>query len=329
MNKFTVDGRYGSMLAYYNIPIDEVLKKADLPGDVFAHQTVTMSEDDYYRFMGVVGEYVTDPEMPVRIATGAEIESFSPPIFASYCSKNGRVCIDRLARYKKLIGPMRFDVEETKRSIIVRLVGSDESKIIPPFLAETEFAFLVGIIRKATREDIHPLRVEMMSQVTGTAFSDFLGTAVGTGSVNMIEFSDDDLAKPFISYNEAMWSYFEPELTKRLSELEIDDSVSARVRSALAEMLAGGEAGIEDVADRLGMTKRTLQRKLTEENTTFQKQLNSIREELAIHYIRNTDMPTGDISYLLGYNEVNSFLRAFKIWTGMGIGEYKAKTSRD
>lgn len=103
----------------------------------------------------------------------------------------------------------------------------------------------------------------------------------------------------------------------------MDDSVSARVRSALTELLPGGSGSIEDVAEKLGLTKRTLQRKLSEEKTTFQKQLNSTREILAIHYIQNTDMTANDMAYLLGYTELNSFLRAFTVWTGKSITEYR------
>ena len=84
-----------------------------------------------------------------------------------------------------------------------------------------------------------------------------------------------------------------------------------------------GVVMIDDVAEKLGLSKRTLQRKLSEENTTFQQQLNSTREMLAIHYIRNTDIGTNDIAFLLGYQEINSFLRAFTIWTGKSISDYK------
>ena len=47
-----------------------------------------------------------------------------------------------------------------------------------------------------------------------------------------------DMALPFISRNDAIWDYFEPELKRRLSELEKDDSYAARVQSALTEMLS-------------------------------------------------------------------------------------------
>ena len=66
-----------------------------------------------------------------------------------------------------------------------------------------------------------------------------------------------------------------------------------------------------------------MQRKLTQEDTSFQKQLNKTRELLARNYISNTDMSSDDIAFLLGYQEVNSFLRAFSVWTGMSVREYK------
>ena len=105
--------------------------------------------------------------------------------------------------------------------------------------------------------------------------------------------------------------------------MEKDDTFAAKVRSALTELLPGGGGTADGVAEKLGISKRTLQRKLTEEDTSFQKQLNGVRELLAKHYIKNTDMSTDDISFLLGYQELNSFLRAFSSWTGISVSEYK------
>lgn len=110
--------------------------------------------------------------------------------------------------------------------------------------------------------------------------------------------------------------------------LETDDSYAARVRSALIEPLPSGECIIEDVAKKLGYSKRSLQRKLQEENTSFQKQLNYTRELLARYYAGNTTMRAEDIAYLLGYQDASSFLWAFSVWTGTTIhGFRKEKVS--
>ena len=323
MSRFILDGCYGAALERYGIRVEEALRNAELPGDAFRHKTPTMKEEEYFRFLDAVSELITDPETPVQIACADGAERFSPPIFACYCSKNGEICIERLARYKRLIGPMRFVVDKTDAEIGVELTTEDGVNELPRFLVETEFAFLVGILRKATREAVSPLSVTMKSPVTEKAFSDFLTVPVTRGDKNRIAFSRRDCRIPFISYDEAMWSYFEPEMNKRLADLDVDESVGARVRSALTELLPGGASGMGDVAAKLGLSRRTLQRKLEAEHTTFQKQLNGTRELLAIHYIRNTDMSANDIAYLLGYQEVNSFLRAFAIWTGMSVSEYR------
>lgn len=323
MNRFIIDGRYADMLAWHGLDIEAVLRKAQLPGDAFKHRTVTMSEEKYFRFLDAVGSLMEDPALPIQIATTNKIETFSPPIFASYCSKNAEVCVERLARYKRLIGPMVMRVTKMEMETRIEFTTEDEANELPQFLVETEFAFLVGMIRRTTREDINPVRICMKQPVENEAFLEFFTVAAEQADENSITFRNVDMLVPFISHDDAMWNYFEPELAKRLAELDIDDSTSARVRSALTELLPSGACAIEDVAEKLGLSKRTLQRKLGEENTTFQKQLNSTREMLAIHYIRNTEMSTNDIAFLLGYQEMNSFLRAFTIWTGQSISEYR------
>ena len=122
------------------------------------------------------------------------------------------------------------------------------------------------------------------------ALADFIGKPVTIDSKNRLFFSREDALVPFISRNESMWEFFEPELKRRLSMMETDDSYAARVRSALMELLPSGECTVDDVARKLGYSRRSLQRRLQEEDTSFQKQLNHTRELLAKSYLANTDM---------------------------------------
>lgn len=324
MKNFILDGRYEDLLNHYSIDTQMALKKASLPENTFKKIHPVMTEKQYYAFMHAVGELINDPYLPVQIATTDQIESFAPPIFAAYCSRNGEVFIKRLSQYKKLIGPMTFTLTEDDQHLSVTLTPSDEKYQLPEFITLSEFAFLVGMLRRATKEKIAPLSLSInSSHVSNPKIKAFFDCYIKQSKTNRITFSMENLQKNFISYNKAMWDYFEPELNKRLSELEVDDSISAQVRSALTELLPSGEFTINDVAKKLGYSKRTLQRKLSTEQTTFQKQLNSTRELLAVHYLRNTDMTTNDIAYLLGYQELNSFLRAFSIWKGMSISDYR------
>ena len=113
-----------------------------------------------------------------------------------------------------------------------------------------------------------------------------------------------------------MWSFFEPELRQRLSRLRVDASTTERVRSALLELIPSGRTSAVQVARHLAVSTRTLQRRLNDENASFSAILNSVREELARHYLRHSQLPYAQISFLLGYGDPNSFYRAFNGWTG-------------
>ena len=128
--------------------------------------------------------------------------------------------------------------------------------------------------------------------------------------------SAEDAERPFLTANEQMWTFFEPELRRRLSELDEAATMSDRVSSVLLEMLPGGHSSIQEVSRQLRVSTRTLQRRLKGEGTNFQHILNQNRERLARHYLKNSSMSGAEISFLLGFDEPNSFFRAFQHWTG-------------
>ncbi len=82
---------------------------------------------------------------------------------------------------------------------------------------------------------------------------------------------------------------------------------------------------MDEVARHLHLTTRTLRRKLTEENTSFQELKDNVRRDAAIHYLSQQRIPVSQISRLLGYSEPAAFTRAFKIWTGVTPKVYRSK----
>lgn len=132
----------------------------------------------------------------------------------------------------------------------------------------------------------------------------------------MIAFAARDAERLFVTANEQMWEFFEPELRRRLSDLEGRSSLTERVRCALLELLPAGVFSLGAVAAELAVSPRTLQRRLRAEGTTFQATLDATRESLARHYLTQSSVSAGEISVLLGYEDSNSFYRAFQSWTG-------------
>ena len=113
-----------------------------------------------------------------------------------------------------------------------------------------------------------------------------------------------------------MWSIFEPQLNQRMQDLTQNATYTEKVRACLMEIMASGQYRVGDVASRLALSPRTLQRHLSNEGTSFQQVLDGLREELARNYLAKSEYSSGQIAFLLGYEDPNSFFRAFRGWTG-------------
>lgn len=327
MKRFTLEKNYAGLLDQYGISAEEILRRARLPLDLFAREAPYVSAQEYYRFMLAIDETVDDKELPIRLATAENIEAISPPLFAAYCSENTQACIKRIAQYKALVGAIVYETESSDSFFSVVLSPENPDCELPEIVLGVEMVLLVNIIRKATKKNIVPHRIIVRHPFDNPCYEKFLGVESETGEKNALIFNEQDIYIPFVTHNESMWSFFEPELRKRLVELDVDDTTAARVRSALVELLPGGECTIDNVCHALGLSRRTLQRNLKEENTSFQQQLNHTRELLTKNYLKNTKLSSEDIAYLLCYQDLNSFYRAFSIWTGKSVTEYKAELS--
>lgn len=322
--KYVFYRQLGRLFESVGINIGELLRASSLPEDLLSRREIMLTEEEYFRLMEQVG-LMTKGDEVIRIATNDGIETFSPPVFAAYCSSDGRNFLTRLAHYKRLVGPLQFIVTEQEKDLELEIGSITEGLTVPAFWAELEMVFILNLIRKATQADVKPVSVTFQHEVQSRALAEYLGCQPTHGNKNVLTLSQSDAALPFITRNESMWQYIEPELRRRLSEMEIDDSMAARVRSALVELLPAGKTTIDFVASKLCMSRRTLQRKLTDEHTTFQQQLNSTRLLLAQNYLRDSERTNDDIAFLLGYEDTTSFLRAFSTWTGQTVTEYKKR----
>jgi len=98
---------------------------------------------------------------------------------------------------------------------------------------------------------------------------------------------------------------------------------SRKVSQYLLELIPVKKTSIEDVATRMAIGVRTLQRKLNEENVSFHELLNDVRKELALHHLAGQQLSISEISYLLGFAEPSVFHRSFKKWTGQTPKDYQ------
>ncbi|MFK7999285.1 MAG: AraC family transcriptional regulator ligand-binding domain-containing protein [Polyangiales bacterium] len=294
-----------------------VLRRAGLPLDSFSHPQRAVAPADYNQFWDALAEEVDDPALPIRIVEFISAEYFNPTFFAALCSPNLHTALCRLSLFKALVGPLSLDVEADTKCVRARFVWPDREAHISPTFVALELLFLVRLARIGTRTRLAPVRVRSRRRLEPAAeFEAFFGVCPETGAWDEVEFSLEDARRPFLTANAAMWDVFEPALRRDLSELKPHASSAERVRTALNRGLPSGRTSIDDVAQDLGTSKRTLQRWLREEGTSFREVLRETRVTLATHYLRATNIPVAEVSLLLGFEEPNSFYRAFQSWTG-------------
>ncbi|WP_030435065.1 AraC family transcriptional regulator [Actinoplanes subtropicus] len=304
-----------ALLADVGVPVPAVLRVAGLPGDLFLRPQVNLTAAQLYGLWTALESVTGDPAIGAAMAEHISAEIFQPPVFAALCSPDLRHAAERMAAHKRLIGPLTLDVAEVPAGL--RLTVTWPADPAPPAgLVAFELAFIVMLARLGTRARVVPVALTMPSPPAGDAYRDLLGVSFRVGSPTGVTFSADDAARPFLTANEEMWRVFEPELRRRLADLDRVESTTDRVRATLLELLPAGRADAAAVARRLALSGRTLQRRLAEEGTTFQGVLDRTRLALAHHYLDRPDITVAEVAFLLGYDEPSSFYRAFHRWSG-------------
>ncbi|MEM7585405.1 MAG: AraC family transcriptional regulator ligand-binding domain-containing protein [Acidobacteriota bacterium] len=316
-NSFNLPAGWRILMKDLGIESANVMRRAGLPEDLSTQDNVALSTVEYFRLWKGVEEEADDPKLALTIGSSISVEAFDAPIFAALCSPDLNVALRRLSRYKRLVCPMALHVVETESETSLVIEFLDTTHKPPVCLAGFELVFFVQIARLATRERVQPLKVEAPSAPQPEeAYTEYFGRAVEQGPKFRLTFSARDAARPFLTANAKMWEFFEPELRKRLSELDASATMVDRVRGALLELLPSGSSSLQSVAKKLAVSTRTLQRRLGAEGQTFQRVLDATREELARHYLGSSKLSGAEISFLLGFEDPNSFFRAFHAWTG-------------
>lgn len=324
---YALDSTWRPLLADLGVCAPNVLRRADLPHDLLTRQSVRLDAADFHRFWEGLDAEMADPLMPLRVCQAVRSESFSPALFAALCSPNFLIAMQRLARYKALVAPIRLTVCEVGEQVTLTLIWPDATNQPPASLAVAELLFLVALARMGTREPLRPLWVATITPpAPDDTYAAFLGVSMRSGPRHQIGFARADVVRPFLTSNDGLWAAFEPALRTRLAALDATVTVGQRVRAVLLEALPGGLVDMQAVARTLAMSRRSLQRHLEAEGLTYQTVLQQTRLALAQHYLNNTALRAAEIAFLLGFEEPNSFFRAFRCWTGHTPNRMRTQT---
>jgi AraC-like DNA-binding protein len=179
---------------------------------------------------------------------------------------------------------------------------------------------VLRICRLLTGQHLVPQHFSIAHHRSGSTseMARFVGTKVEFGADTdelALKLDARDLplihADPFL--NDLLLKYCEAALGARRGDTR---QLRTRVENAISSLLPHGRVLVEDIARSLGMSERTLGRKLSDEGLNFTEILQQLRRHLAVRYLDDRKLHISKIAWLLGFREVSAFTHAFKRWTG-------------
>jgi AraC-like DNA-binding protein len=196
----------------------------------------------------------------------------------------------------------------------------------PAPLLDIAFARALETGRRGTQQPLYPQRVELTRTVNHREiYEAHYGCRVRfKARRNAIVFRTGDLELPFATYNAELLATLGPQLDCEIARLKMQQTTSFRAKWVLKRLLGGRRIDIHEVARQLGMSSRTLQRRIAEEGSSFRQLLNDAWRELGRVYLQHPLLGLSQAASLLGYEDSNSFLRAFRVWEGVTPTEWRA-----
>lgn len=325
LKHFRVPGRLALKLKELDVSVPAVLRKAGLPRDLFEQTRILVSTDELFALWRSIEQVSSDPLIGIKLGVETRTERFHPMAIAALSTQNLVAASEHMARYKKLTAPeeilMQLDEHEFRLSFRWLLAVDAE----PAVLTDYCFSWMRSLARHGTGTQLNPLRVEYVQERPNRKqIERSLGCkAVFNSSCNTIIFRASDATARFVTQNAELLDLLAPQFEEQLKQYREEDSFLELVRRAIQDKLTGHRPSIDSVAQGLHMTPRTLQRRLQDSGSSYQRLLDEARHQMARYYLSNSALELNEAAYLLGFENPSSFGRAFRLWEGVPPSDWR------
>lgn len=265
-------------------------------------------------------EMARDPNLGLHLAQDVrDTNGYDAGLLMLMSSRSMRVGLERLAQFQRYWGDgERAKIVDTRGGAAVRymLVGTaDDYQRQSDECAMAEI--LIGF-RAISGRDVVPrvVRFRHPAPADTTEHTALFRCALEFRAPHTeIDFDDASLDAPLPHANETYCLIFQAQVERALARLPGRSGTTEQVRAAAQAALLGGQCTLSGTARTLGMSVRTLQRRLRDDGTSFGELVDSLRRELATEYL-DKRLTVSEIAWMLGYAEPSAFHHAFKRWTG-------------
>jgi AraC-like DNA-binding protein len=302
------------------LEVEPLLKSCHLTSEQAKNSRLRIPVKDQVNFLNQVADKLSDPFLGIHLAEGIDLREMGLLYYVLASSDRLGDALQRLARYSGINNEgIRITCHERKE-IAVQFEYEGVARVSDRHQIEFFVTTLIRICRQLSGRNVPPRGVRLAHRRTNVPprIMKVFGCEVAFGSsIDEVTFSPVIKSIPVVNadayLNSLLVRYCEEALSNRHERL---GPWRARVENAIVPLLPHGQAKIREVAQRLGVGKRTLARLLASEGVTFRGILDALRYDLAKRYLREENLPISEVAWLLGLQEVSAFSHACKRWTG-------------
>lgn len=302
------------------VDVDALARQVGAPS---AGARLTMAQGD--ALLDLALAQVGDPAYGLVAGARIQPELFGIAGLSAMAAPTFGAALARIERYKRMLSTDALELRPQGDTTVVRVHLARPESPHARMRMDMEVAFLVSFGRVMTRTRIVPRVVRLRGPAPAyrERYDALLGGPVEFQQpVDELAFSALDMARPLVSSSPELVELYGTRAEQLLAETGGADLVE-QVRAVLGRLLNGEEPGIGEVSRVLGLSERSLQRKLGEAGTSFAELLTRARREIARERLAKTDIDLAELSFVLGFSDPNSLHRAFKRWEGMTPLEYR------
>ena len=313
------------------VPVAALLRRAGLTPEVIADPEERLSVRSQVALLDEAAIALKDDRLGFTLARDFDPRELGLLYYVMASSQTLGDALKRVARYSQITNEAVVVHYREGDGLIIRLSYSGVPRHSDRHQIEFCMFALLRICRVLTGQLLVPQHFWISHHRSGTnsEMARFVGTAVEFGATTD-EFALNANARelPLIHadpyLNNLLLKYCEAALTDRKGDVS---QLRTRVENAISSLLPHGRVVVGDVARSLGMSKRTLARKLSDEGLNFTEVLQQLRRDLAARYLDDRKLHISKIAWLLGFNEVSAFTHACRRWTGKSPSQMRTAAS--
>lgn len=302
------------------IDLHPLLRRAGLTGRDINDEAVPIAVTTQISFLNLVSAALRDKLLGFHMARGMDLRSTGLLYYVAASSETLGDALLKIARYASSVNEGISLKIEVGRSLQIGFGYAGISRQSDRHQIEAWITAIMRFCREMTGRQLQPVGVKIAHQRIAESgeLDIFLGRPAEFGADTDEMLFRGEVAKlPIVSadpyLNKLLIGCCDEAITRRKAT---SGPLRENVENTIAALLPHGQAQFEIVAQKLGVSPRTLRRRLAVEAVSFARILEDLRIALAKQYLAERDLSVSRIAWLLGYTEVSAFSHAFRRWTG-------------